>query len=157
MRKLDGTILVRTSHRRDHLAAGWALFISISDLRRWRPQRRRCPLKSSSRIRRSRRAFNAKRPRTRRCRPWAARPIRDRGFQGHVSPSAAVVQRQGRNGRSGGRGVSKGVKWYPAYQDARIQSCIERTERWQLSVMLANGNKLPQDVQTVLQQPSISN
>ncbi len=30
--------------------------------------------------------------------PRTARPARDRGFQGHVSPSAAVVQRQGRDG-----------------------------------------------------------
>ncbi len=34
---------------------------------------------------------------------------------------------------------------------------LSEAERWQVSLMLANGNKLPQDVQTVLQQPSISN
>ncbi|MGH9584797.1 MAG: c-type cytochrome [Bryobacteraceae bacterium] len=30
---------------------------------------------------------------------------------------------------------------------------LSETEMWQVSLMLANGNKLPQDVRTVLQQP----
>lgn len=34
---------------------------------------------------------------------------------------------------------------------------LSQTQMWQISLLLANGNQLPQDVQAVLQQPPISN
>lgn len=50
--------------------------------------------------------------------------------------------------------VSNGIRLtgMPGFSHA-----LNQTQMWQISLMLANGNKLPQDVQTVLQQPPISN
>lgn len=50
--------------------------------------------------------------------------------------------------------VSNGIRLtgMPGFDHALTQP-----QMWQVSLMLANGNKLPQNVQTVLQQPSISN